>query len=94
MSKIHCLKAWPEPFADVVAGRKPFEYRLNDRGFQVGDCLVLQEYNPERDSLTGECHAVRVTYILPGGKYGLPDKYCVMAIEPWGPSQEKREGEP
>ncbi len=83
MSKIHALKTWPEPFEAVRAGRKTFEYRLNDRDFQVGDCLVLQEYNPEYDSLTRECVSMRVVYIAAGGKFGIPPKYCVMSVEPW-----------
>lgn len=81
-AKIHCLKAWPEPFLDVAEGRKTFEYRLADRDYRVGDVLVLQEYNPERDSLTGECTAVRVLHILYGGKFGIPERYCVMSIAP------------
>lgn len=84
MNRIHCVKCWVGVFDDVKAGRKPFEYRLNDRDYQVGDCLILQEYNPETDSLTGEAFAVRVTYLLPGGKFGVPEKHCIMAIEPWG----------
>lgn len=88
-AKIHCLKAWPKPFADVVEGRKTFEYRLADRDFAVGDCLVLQEYNPEYDSLTGEATAVRVTYILPGAQYGIPERYCIMSIEPWSRARQE-----
>lgn len=83
MSKIHVLKAWPAPFEAMRAGRKTFEYRQNDRDFQVGDCLVLQEYNPETDSLTREALSVRVIYLLAGGQFGVPKGYCVMSVEPW-----------
>jgi len=44
--KIHVLKEWPEYFAEVVQGRKHYEIRLNDRGFEVGDLLLLREYRP------------------------------------------------
>ncbi len=81
--KIHCLKCWVGIFDDMRLGLKPFEYRMNDRDFAVGDCLVLQEYNPEYDSLTGENYAARVTYLLPGGKFGVPANYCIMGVEPW-----------
>lgn len=80
--RVHCVKCWVGVFDDVRSGRKSFEYRLNDRDYQVGDVLVLQEYNPEYDSLSGRVHEVRVTYLLPGGKFGVPEKYCVMGIEP------------
>lgn len=82
MSRIHVLKTWPAPFEAMRAGRKTFEYRLNDRGFEVGDRLVLQEYNPEFDNLTGEALTRRVVYVLDGGKFGVPPKYCVLGVEP------------
>jgi hypothetical protein len=84
------LKTWPGPFEAMRAARKTFEYRLNDRDFQVGDCLVLQEYNPEYDSLSGEAILRRVVYLLPGGKFGVPEKYCVMSVEPWESSSKER----
>lgn len=83
MSRVHALKTWPGPFEAMRVGRKTFEYRQNDRDFQVGDCLVLQEYNPETDSLTRECLSMRVLYVLAGGQFGVPPKYCVMSVEPW-----------
>lgn len=81
--RIHVLKTWPAPFEALRAERKTFEFRLNDRDFQVGDCLVLQEYNPETDNVTGEAVTRRVVYLLDGGKFGVPPKYCVMSVEPW-----------
>lgn len=82
-ARIHTLKCWPFPFHDVKSGAKPFEYRLNDRDYHVGDCLVLQEYEPTTAAYTKECHSVRVTYVLPGGTFGVPEGYCIMGIEPW-----------
>lgn len=85
MSKTHVLKCWPAPWEAMRVGRKTFEYRLNDRGYQVGDVLVLQEYSPELDSVSGECLLMRVVYLLEGGKFGVPEKYCVMSVEPLQP---------
>lgn len=45
----HTLKTWPEFFQAIVDDRKPFEYRLNDRDYQEGDVLHLQEYVPNLD---------------------------------------------
>jgi hypothetical protein len=50
--KVHTLKTWPVFFNDVLIGRKPFEWRIADRPFEVGDTLVLQEWIPERENLT------------------------------------------
>ncbi len=91
--KIHVLKCWQPFFDDVRDGKKPFEYRFHDRDYAVGDCLVLQEYNPEYDSVTGEATAVRVTYLLEGGKFGVPKSHCIMGIEPWvSPNRSEGQG--
>lgn len=43
----HHLKTWPEHFALVWNGRKPFEVRVNDRDYRVGDVLCCHEWVPE-----------------------------------------------
>ena len=44
--KTHDLKCWPEFFEAILNGTKNFDLRINDRGFQVGDRLLLHEYDP------------------------------------------------
>lgn len=44
----HHLKAWPCFFERCLDGSKPFEIRLNDRDFRVGDVIVLHEWDPAR----------------------------------------------
>ena len=41
--KKHELKTDPQVFDDVVSGRKTFEIRKDDRGFEVGDLLKLRK---------------------------------------------------
>jgi hypothetical protein len=42
----HVLKAHPDTYAAIAAGR-PFDLRFDDRGYEVGDTLVLKEYDPD-----------------------------------------------
>jgi len=80
--KVHALKITPKYFDDVGKGIKPFEVRINDRDFQVGDCLHLMEW--EDAQFTGrELGLMRIGYILPLepmlGEFG---EMVVMGIEP------------
>ena len=43
----HELKILPPYFEAVIDGRKTFEIRKDDRGFQAGDTVMLREYDPE-----------------------------------------------
>lgn len=77
--KSHHIKCWPEPFAAIKEGIKRFEYRKNDREYNVGDVLVLEEYNPNT-GYTGYYTRVKVLYVLYEG-FGIPEGYCIMSIE-------------
>lgn len=44
--KTHHLKTLPVYFDAVYRGDKTFEIRENDRDFQTGGMLVLQEFDP------------------------------------------------
>lgn len=59
---IHELKIIPEYYNDIISGRKTFEVRFNDRNYQVGDVLVLREY--EDGEYTGRAIERKVIYIL------------------------------
>jgi len=52
--EIHELKTWPEYFDAVWTNKKNFEVRKNDRGYQIGDLLLLREYNPAPGLASGE----------------------------------------
>ena len=82
----HELKTWPEYFYDVEKGVKPFEVRVNDRNFQMGDTLILKEFDPEREKRNGNGYTGReltriVTYILQGERIGIKPGYCVMGLK-------------
>lgn len=78
----HDLKTWPRAFQAVMDGDKSFEFRKDDRGFLVGDTLLLREYDPAIEQYTGRKTRVVVAYILRGGIHGLPNEYVVMSIKP------------
>jgi hypothetical protein len=79
MRKIH-LKTWPEYFRMVLSGDKNFEVRKNDHDFQVGDMLILQEWDPSVERYTGYEIEREVVYILKGGQFGIGPEYCVMSL--------------
>ena len=80
LHKVHELKCDPRPFQAVYQGSKTFEVRVDDRGYQVGDTLHLREYDRETSTYTGRWVSKRVTYLLCGGQYGLPDNLVVMSL--------------
>jgi hypothetical protein len=89
---MHKLKTWPEPFKALLDGLKTYEVRHNDRNFHVGDELQLCEWSPVPfrnqygtecdDGYTGRIARFLVVYMTAGGRFGLPDDLCVMAIRP------------
>lgn len=84
----HELKTWPAFFRAIADGRKTFEVRRNDRGYNAGDVLWLREWKPEQDvglpesfRYTHSEMRVRVTYVLSGEHFGIKDGFCVMGIQ-------------
>ncbi len=78
--KFHFLKADHDIFCDVKEGKKLFDYRKNDRDFKVGDWINLTDYYPKTKS-SGDSIDLEITYIMHGGKFGLPDGYCIMQLK-------------
>ena len=87
--KEHELKTWCEYFGAVACGEKTFEVRKNDRGFKVGDTVILKEYDYEVNVLTGKVERRKITYILDGGNFGIEEGYCVLGLETRQPDVEE-----
>ncbi len=49
---IHTVKCYPEFFRALADGSKPFEVRKNDRVYETGDFLAINEFLPEDDPYT------------------------------------------
>ena len=77
--KLHELKCWSGPFNEILSGKKKFEYRLNDRDYEIGDELNLCEWNIGT-GYTGREIKRKVTSILKAG-FELPVGFCIMSIE-------------
>lgn len=73
---IHELKILPEYFEEVETNHKTFEIRKNDRDFQVGDILILNEWD---GGYTDNSVERLVTYILSDNKY-VKEGYVIMSI--------------
>ena len=81
--KYHELKILPEHFKPVWNGTKKAELRKDDRCFNVGDVLCLNEWDGEK--YTGNFIEVEVTHILRNcSDYGLSDGYCILSISTLG----------
>jgi hypothetical protein len=82
--QVHPLKTEVKFFDKVADGIKPFEVRKDDRDFQVGDILFLEEYSKNTDSYTGANTCKIVTYILgrePDEIMFVPVGYVVIGIQ-------------
>lgn len=79
---VHELKTWPEYFREVGLGRKRFELRRNDRGFEPGHYLLLREWSPCEGYSGAEQYAC-VKYVLDGGdgSLGLEVGFVIMSID-------------
>ena len=78
--KIHYLKTVQPFFSEVKKGTKTFEHRINDRDFQVGDEVILQEYDLTTYSFSGQEIKGTITYVLTK-RAGLGDDFCVFSFE-------------
>jgi len=57
-------KVWPEFFQKILNGEKNFELRLADFECNIGDILVLKEWDPKTEKYTERILEKEVTYVL------------------------------
>ncbi|TQS84407.1 RNA-binding protein [Candidatus Methanomassiliicoccus intestinalis] len=74
---IHELKILPEYFEAVAGGAKSFELRKDDRGFTVGDEIILKEWNGTE--YTGRSVKKQISYILKNYT-GLAEGYAILSL--------------
>jgi len=86
--KTHILKTDPGLIALRKAGKRPWEIRLNDRDFKVGDEIILQETCHSGDAMadgaplayTGKGLRCTITY-MEMNIYGIKDGWVLMMTE-------------
>ena len=90
--RVHDLKTWPVYMSALASGEKSFEVRRDDRDFQVGDGLLLREWDPSKMKYGPRELRRLVTYIFRpvdfaragslGGGAELPivQGFCVMGV--------------
>ncbi len=57
-------KTWSEYFDAVANGDKNFDLRLADWNIEVGDTLVLREWDHKEKKYTGREISKKVTYLI------------------------------
>lgn len=85
--QIHNLKTWAYYWDAVYSGAKTFELRKNDRAYVEGDMIHLWRWDPaihkgeiaDYDGLP--CVSAKITYILPGGEFGLAEDFCILGFK-------------
>ena len=85
--KTHILKQWPVYFQEVIEGKKKFEFRKNDRDYQVGDTIILKEWEPNLKTRLGEYTGresvdFSITSVLTDMQFSIPQGYIVFSIIP------------
>jgi Domain of unknown function (DUF3850) len=86
MPKVHHIKSWPQYFAPIREGRRTHELRRNDRDFQVGDTMLLEEFDPQTQKYTGETCEVEITSMTSNiqpcavSSEALDPAFCILSI--------------
>lgn len=96
----HIIKCWPQYFCRVADGSKTFEVRVNDRGYQPGDNVVLEEWDPTEIEKTQDTPQWQNRWMEARGYSGrklefsvgyvlpIDDKRVVFSLLPKGAADE------
>jgi len=77
---IHNLKCQQLWFDDIINGKKQFEIRKDDRNYEVGDFILLEEWNPEIKKYSGRGITITITYLI-RNMFFLKDGYCAFGFK-------------
>lgn len=74
----HHVKLLPRWYDLSAQGLKPWEMRVNDRDYKVGDFLVFGEWS-ETTGYTGRGHQAEISAVVPGVPH-LPEDWVVLSL--------------
>lgn len=83
----HVVKSWPEFFIPILAGSRRHELRLNDRGYNIGDELLLCEYDPKTEQYSGRQLTVKITSVTSAqipcavSNQALDKRFIILSIQ-------------
>ena len=75
---VHELKILPEYAALALQGYKPWELRLNDRDYKVGDKIIFTAEDHQQKEIT--IFERLITYVFQGGQYGLDKDHVILTL--------------
>jgi ASC-1-like (ASCH) protein len=78
--KTHKLKILPEYYQEVVAGNKKAEIRVHDREYEVGDYVILKEWDIKGLCYTGDSCIVEITHVVNDFR-GLAPGFCMFSFD-------------
>lgn len=80
----HSLKCISPFFEAIRDGHKTFEVRWDDRGYQVGDILILNRYESNTPHMLNTMIkpiVCEVTYVLSGEEWGIKKGFKVLGFK-------------
>jgi hypothetical protein len=90
MKEIH-KKVWSKYYEALRDGVKPFELRKDEDNVEVGDILILEEWDGD---YTGYSIKRKVSYVLRDvPHFGLKKGYCIIALDHRDPEEYQNQVE-
>ena len=79
-NKVHELKIIPKYYKDLESGLKDFELRKDDRGFKIGDKILLKEFTAT-NGYTGNEIEKEIGYIFEESAFGLKQGFVILGFK-------------
>lgn len=86
MATVHKVKCWTPYYLAIVAGDKKFDVRRDDRGYQKGDYVLLEQFDPTTQKYVTASRGCpfsiekEIKYILTGGQFGIEPGFVVLGF--------------
>jgi uncharacterized protein DUF3850 len=76
----HSVKCWTQYYGAIRDNIKRFDLRKDDRGYEVGDKVIFEEFKHGVGEYTGKTVERRIAYILRDFD-GLMPGYCILGLK-------------